>query len=106
MPASPRSLGPSKPSGLPSTDVSTEDRILRGNGGCDKPGAVRVTVSNNQETAMTTPTTPPEADTDLPPGVPKGPSKADLDQISKDQVLITDEWAPAPVPSPKTEAPS
>jgi hypothetical protein len=58
-----------------------------------------------QETAMTTPTTPPEAETDLPPGVPKGPSKADLDQISKDQALITDEWAPAPAPS-KTEASS
>ena len=55
---------------------------------------------------MTVPTTPPEAESNLPPGVPKGPSKADLDQISKDQALITDEWAPAPAPSPKTEAPS
>lgn len=55
---------------------------------------------------MTTPTTPLETKTDLPPGVPKGPSKADLDQISKDQALITDEWAPVPAPSPKTEASS
>jgi hypothetical protein len=86
--------------------MSAEDRTLRSNSGCDRPGAVRVTASNNQETAMTTSTTPPEAETDLPPGVPKGPSKADLDQISKDQALITDEWAPAPVPPPKTEAPS
>ena len=66
---------------------------------------VRVTADNDQEITMTTLTTPPEAETDLPPGVPKGPSKADLDQISKDQALITDEWAPAPAPS-KTEAPS
>jgi len=66
--------------------------------------------ATQQEAAMTTPTTPPDAETDLPPGVPKPPSKADLDQISKDQALITDEWAPAPAPSPspspKTDAPS
>ncbi len=53
---------------------------------------------------MTTPIPRPEAETDLPPGVPKPPSKAELDQISKDQALITDEWAPAP--SSKTDAPS
>ena len=53
---------------------------------------------------MAQPTDPPKAD-DLPPGVPKPPSKADLDQISKDQALITDEWAPAPAPPPKTDAP-
>lgn len=58
-----------------------------------------------QETTMATSTDPPKADTDLPPGVPKPPSKADLDQISKDQALITDEWAPAPAPPPKTDAP-
>ena len=52
---------------------------------------------------MATPTDPPKGD--LPPGVPKPPSKADLDQISKDQALITDEWAPAPAPPPKTETP-
>jgi len=62
--------------------------------------------ATQQETAMTTPTTPPEAETDLPSGVPKPPSKAELDQISKDQALITDEWAPAPAPSSKTDAPS
>lgn len=77
----------------------------RGNDGCDKPDVVRVTADNDQEIAMTKPSTPPEAETDLPPGVPKGPSKADLDQISKDQALIMDEWAPAPAPS-ETEAPS
>lgn len=54
---------------------------------------------------MTQPTDLPKADDDLPPGVPKPPSKADLDQISKDQALITDEWAPAPAPPPKTDAP-
>jgi len=70
-----------------------------------KRGPSTLSLATQQETAMTTPTTPPEAETDLPPGVPKGPSKADLDQISKDQALITDEWAPAPGPS-KTEAPS
>lgn len=58
-----------------------------------------------QETTMATPTDPP-AESDLPPGVPKPPSKADLDQISKDQALITDEWAPAPAPPPKTDSPS
>ena len=32
----------------------------------------------------------------LPPGVPRPPSKADIDQVSEDQALIADEWAPAP----------
>ena len=27
------------------------------------------------------------------------PSKEDIDQVSRDQALITDEWAPAPPPS-------
>lgn len=54
---------------------------------------------------MAQPTDPPKADSDLPPGVPKPPSKADLDQISKDQALITDEWAPAPAPPPKADSP-
>ncbi len=62
--------------------------------------------ATQQEAAMTTPATPPDAGTDLPPGVPKPPSKADLDQISRDQALITDKWAPAPAPSRKTDAPS
>src|SRR3978361_1452409 len=31
---------------------------------------------------------------DTPPRIPRPPSKEDLDQISRDQALITDEWAP------------
>lgn len=48
---------------------------------------------------MTTPTDSADTEQELPPGVPKPPSKAELDQVSKDQALITDEWAPAPAPS-------
>ena len=40
--------------------------------------------------------------TGLPPGVPRPPSKADIDEVSKDQGLITDEWAPAP-PHPPSD---
>ena len=57
-----------------------------------------------QETTMTTPADPPKPGSELPPGVPKPPSKADLDQISGDQALITDEWAPVPAPPSKTDA--
>ena len=39
---------------------------------------------------------PPETAKGLPPGVPRPPSKADVDQVSEDQALIADEWAPAP----------
>lgn len=46
---------------------------------------------------------PDPASDDLPPGVPPPPSKADIDAISKDQALITDEWAPNP-PHPDTPA--
>ncbi len=34
------------------------------------------------------------------PRIPKPPSKEDLDQISRDQALIADEWAPQPDPPP------
>ena len=40
---------------------------------------------------------------DLPPGVSPPPSKADIAEISKDQALIADEWAPAP-PHPEPAA--
>ena len=32
------------------------------------------------------------------PHIPRPPSKEEIDEISRDQALITDEWAPAPVP--------
>lgn len=35
-----------------------------------------------------------------PPAIPNPPSKAELDQLSKDQALITDEWAPDDLPEP------
>jgi hypothetical protein len=37
--------------------------------------------------------TQPDPETPRPPGVPKPPSEAELAEISKDQALITDEWA-------------
>ena len=40
---------------------------------------------------------------DPPPRIPPPPSKADVDQVSQDQALIADEWAPNPAPD--TEAP-
>jgi hypothetical protein len=36
-------------------------------------------------------------------GVPQPPSKADIDQISQDQGLIADEWAPQPATKPNAE---
>jgi len=40
---------------------------------------------------------------DRPPAIPKPLSPAELDQLSRDQALITDEWAPgdAPVSAPE-----
>ncbi len=32
--------------------------------------------------------------------IPKPPSPAELDQVSRDQALITDEWADAEPPAP------
>ena len=49
------------------------------------------------------PADPKDTATDLPPGVPRPPSKADIDQVSEDQAMITDEWAPAP-PHPEGSA--
>ena len=42
------------------------------------------------------PTEVPDPTKGLPPGVPRPPSQADIDQVSEDQALIADEWAPAP----------
>ena len=36
--------------------------------------------------------------------IPKPPSPAELDQVSRDQALITDEWADAEQPTPSSEA--
>ncbi len=44
------------------------------------------------------PNTPPPEDK---PRIPKPPSKEEVDRISRDQALITDEWAPQPEPTPK-----
>ena len=33
-----------------------------------------------------------------PPRIPPPPSKEDVDQVSRDQALIADEWAPNPAP--------
>lgn len=38
------------------------------------------------------------ADPDPKPRIPKPPSKEELDQVSRDQALITDEWVPQPPP--------
>lgn len=32
-------------------------------------------------------------------GVPRPPTQAELDEVSSQQKLITDEWAPQPAPS-------
>jgi hypothetical protein len=52
----------------------------------------------------------PEGQPEARPGprrgyIPKPPSQAELDQISRDQALITDEWAgDTPGPAPGTPA--
>lgn len=38
---------------------------------------------------------------ELPPGVPRPPSKGDLAQISQAQALIGDEWGDNPPPTDK-----
>ena len=40
-----------------------------------------------------------------PPRIPRPPSKEDLDQVSQEQALLADEWAPeaTPVPRPKND---
>ena len=34
--------------------------------------------------------------------IPKPPSKEDVDEVSRDQALITDEWADAEPPAPQS----
>lgn len=41
----------------------------------------------------------PAGDEARKPYISPPPSKEDVDQVSRDQALITDEWAPAPPPS-------
>ena len=43
--------------------------------------------------------TPPEDPKPEQGYIPKPPSKADLDEVSRDQALITDEWADAEPPA-------
>lgn len=43
----------------------------------------------------------PQSEPPHPAGVPKPPSEADLAEVSKDQALITDEWAGPPQDAPK-----
>lgn len=38
----------------------------------------------------------PKPEPPRPAGIPKPPSEADLAEVSKDQALITDEWAGDP----------
>jgi hypothetical protein len=39
------------------------------------------------------------------PRIPRPPSKGALDQISEEQAMIADEWAPQPPPAQGTERP-
>lgn len=41
--------------------------------------------------------------TTTPPRIPRPPTPEEVDQISRDQSLITDEWAPEPGPQPPQE---
>ena len=36
-------------------------------------------------------------------GVPRPPTPAELDDVSSQQAMITDEWGSEPAPSPSTE---
>ena len=45
-----------------------------------------------------------EPRTEDQPNISRPPSKEDLDEISRDQALISDEWAPEP-DKPKPERP-
>ncbi|GAC1348001.1 MAG: hypothetical protein NVSMB18_34820 [Acetobacteraceae bacterium] len=47
---------------------------------------------------MTGPSHPPEQ-----PRIPRPPSKEEVDEISRDQGLIADEWAPQPAAEPKPD---
>ena len=47
----------------------------------------------------------PTAGPERKPYVSPPPSKEDVEQISKDQALIADEWAPGPAPAAGDKAP-
>ena len=49
---------------------------------------------------MTTCSDKPDADPPDAPRIPSPPSQEDIDQVSRDQALITDEWAPDAPPGP------
>ncbi len=49
----------------------------------------------------TTPPAPPERK----PYISPPPSKQDVDEVSKEQGMITDEWAPQPGAEPDNDAP-
>ena len=52
---------------------------------------------------MTKPPAPPEP----APHISPPPSKHDVDQVSQDQALIADEWAPGPEqPRPDSDKPT
>ncbi len=53
---------------------------------------------------MTVPERPEESGT-RKPYISPPPSKEDVDQVSRDQALITDEWAPGPTPPSKPRDP-
>jgi hypothetical protein len=47
------------------------------------------------------PEAPPRTEVGKSPGyIPRPPSKRDIEQVSEQQGLISDEWAPAPPPAP------
>jgi hypothetical protein len=50
-----------------------------------------------------TPSDKPEQEKGSRPHISPPPAKEDVDQVSRDQALITDEWAPAPPPAQKPQ---
>jgi len=46
------------------------------------------------ETLVTTPPKPMDTPPEATPYISPPPPKADVDQVSREQTLITDEWAP------------
>ena len=59
-------------------------------------------VGESGEGKMTKPAPPGGRDA-RKPYISPPPSKEDVDQVSRDQALIADEWAPAPAPPSKPE---
>ncbi|MBV9655132.1 MAG: hypothetical protein JOZ42_11280 [Acetobacteraceae bacterium] len=50
-----------------------------------------------------TPSDKPEQEKSPAPYISPPPSKEDVDQVSRDQALIADEWAPAQPPADKPQ---